>query len=40
MIVTMFEGAIVSVVPRAAASAASVLADMTTQELRPGGVAG
>jgi ABC-type sugar transport system ATPase subunit len=40
VIVTMFEGAIVSVVPRAAASAASVLADMTTRELRPGSVAG
>jgi ABC-type sugar transport system ATPase subunit len=39
VIVTMFEGAIVSVLPRDAASAASVLADMTTKELRPGGVA-
>jgi ABC-type sugar transport system ATPase subunit len=40
VIVTMFEGSVVSVVPRAQASAASVLADMTTRELRSGAAAG
>ncbi len=38
IVVTMFAGRIVSVIPRADASAASVLADMTTTQSRDGGV--
>jgi ABC-type uncharacterized transport system ATPase subunit len=38
IVVTMFAGRIVSVIPRADATAASVLADMTTSQTRDGGV--
>jgi ABC-type sugar transport system ATPase subunit len=39
VVVTFFAGRIVSIVPRADASASSILADMTTSQSRAGGVA-